>query len=563
MDQDGNRDKFGSSVRNIIVLAFNRNIADELNVRLRNPRALPPRTAYQQAICHAVMERDSHLVVNALSGSGKTTTIEHSVSDFPGANIQTKTCHGFGFGAHRKHMKDNNAPEPVLNENKVSIILKQLADAEALGTEDRLKADAKIEPAMRLVSLFKSQGFLAIRPEATDDDCRELGKRYEIEMPDATETGITEEEVFTLARNALIASNRDVATIDYDDMIYLPVLLRENFFVNDIIYVDESQDLNPIRIALIRAASRSDRSHYKAQCVFIGDKFQSIYGFTGADTEAIDTIVEQFHATELPLSTCWRCPKAVIREAQKIVPEIEHAPNAIEGEVRTLKDEDEMYRLAEPGDFVLCRCTAPLVDVCMQFIRAGKAATVRGRDIGQGLENLADKIRKRRTSKGKGLVDALQIYREDQCNKLSHPSKESQLQSSLDKIDTLLVLSEECDTFDELKSKIKSIFSDVQNGDTDGLILCSTAHKSKGLEAERVFVIKPELMPGPWAKQVWQKQQELNLLYVVTTRAMRELLYVPSSKRQNNDRDERLAIEPVPQPTPKPKRTKNRKIVQA
>jgi DNA helicase II / ATP-dependent DNA helicase PcrA len=560
MSYDNGNGGFSTNVRNILVLAFNRNIADELNVRLRNPRALPPRTQYQTAICNAVMERQSNIVVNALAGSGKTTTIEHSVSDFQGANIRAQTCHGFGLAAHRYHLKQHNAGEPNVIEDKVSIILRQLTNAEALTPDDRAKVELKIGPAKRLVSLFKSQGFLAIRAEATDEECQALCDRYEIELPDPADTGITESDVFTLARNALIANNRDIVTIDYDDMIYLPVLMREKFFQQDLIYVDESQDLNPIRIALIKAASNN-----KAQCIFVGDRFQSIYGFTGADVEAIDTIVEQFNAVELPLSTCWRCPVEVIKEAQKIVPEIEHAPNAIQGSVGTVRNEDEMYAMAEPGDFVLCRTTAPLVECCMNFIRQGKAATVRGRDIGQGLENLADKIKRRRASKGKSLIEALLAYREDQMVKLAHPSKEAKLQSALDKVDTLAVLSEECESFEELKKKIKSIFSDDKNGETKDLILCSTAHKAKGLEAERVFIIKPELMPLPWAKQSWQKQQEMNLKYVAVTRASRDLLFVPSKERKR-DEPEQAESQPwhdVPDQVQKPKRTRKTRVAKA
>jgi DNA helicase-2/ATP-dependent DNA helicase PcrA len=514
---------FNSTVRNIMILAFNKSVVETVNVRIRNPRALPPRTAYQKAICLEIMKRQDHVVVNALAGTGKTITIEQSVSDFPGANVRVQTCHGFGFGAHRYHVRQHGINEVDVNEDKVGVILRQLTNVEFLNANDKVRAEQKIGPAKRLVSLFKSQGFIAIRPEATNEDCIALCDRYDVELPDPTE--IPETEIFDLARQALTVSNREISIIDYDDMIYLPVLLRASFAPNDIIYVDESQDLNPIRIALIKLAANS-----KCQVVCVGDRNQAIYGFTGADTEAIDSVVKMFNSVELPLSTCWRCPTSVITEAQKIVPQIEAAPNAIEGSVITLKNEDEMMKLAEAGDFVLCRTTAPLVDTCMQLIRHGKAATVRGRDIGKGLENLCDKIRKRRTSKGKELVDALVAYREDQASKLSHPSKEAQLMAMGDKVDTLLVLSEECTSFDDLKKKINSIFSDAQNGELKGLILCSTCHKAKGLEADRVFIIHPELLPGPWARQAWQIQQERNLKYVATTRAMRELYWVPNAK---------------------------------
>jgi superfamily I DNA/RNA helicase len=61
---------------------------------------------------------------------------------------------------------------------------------------------------------------------------------------------------------------------------------------------------------------------------------------------------------------------------------------------------------------------------------------------------------------------------------------------------------------------------------TDGPRL-ATVHKAKGLEAQRVFILEPSLMPSPYAKQPWQLEQENNLIYVAITRALETLIYVP------------------------------------
>jgi len=52
----------------------------------------------------------------------------------------------------------------------------------------------------------------------------------------------------------------------------------------------------------------------------------------------------------------------------------------------------------------------------------------------------------------------------------------------------------------------------------------STVHKAKGLEANRVFIIRPDLMPLPNSRG-WQAAQEKNLHYVAVTRAKYELVY--------------------------------------
>jgi superfamily I DNA/RNA helicase len=72
---------------------------------------------------------------------------------------------------------------------------------------------------------------------------------------------------------------------------------------------------------------------------------------------------------------------------------------------------------------------------------------------------------------------------------------------------------------DELKQMITGIFRDNV---TDGITL-STVHKAKGLEANRVFIIKPQDMPLGVSKG-WMYQQEMNLKYIAITRAKRELI---------------------------------------
>jgi hypothetical protein len=91
----------------------------------------------------------------------------------------------------------------------------------------------------------------------------------------------------------------------------------------------------------------------------------------------------------------------------------------------------------------------------------------------------------------------------------------------MDKISTLETLSNGCVTGDELIGKLKMIFSD----DSDGICL-STIHKSKGLEADRVFIIHEDLMPSKHAKKDWEKAQERNLMYVAYTRAKSVLGFV-------------------------------------
>jgi superfamily I DNA/RNA helicase len=65
--------------------------------------------------------------------------------------------------------------------------------------------------------------------------------------------------------------------------------------------------------------------------------------------------------------------------------------------------------------------------------------------------------------------------------------------------------------------------------------LLSSVHRAKGLEAKRVFILRPDLMPHPKAKSAWEKGQEANLEYVAITRAIEELVYVDGSFKQKEE----------------------------
>ena len=61
----------------------------------------------------------------------------------------------------------------------------------------------------------------------------------------------------------------------------------------------------------------------------------------------------------------------------------------------------------------------------------------------------------------------------------------------------------------------------------ENAVMLSTAHKSKGLEADRVLILLPTKLPLTWKGQLdWQLIQENNLKYVAITRAKKELVFV-------------------------------------
>lgn len=99
-----------------------------------------------------------------------------------------------------------------------------------------------------------------------------------------------------------------------------------------------------------------------------------------------------------------------------------------------------------------------------------------------------------------------------------NPDEHSGYVTLEDKVNALLFLAKLSSNIDDLKSKINTIFTDNVKG-----VVLSTIHKAKGLEADRVFIIRPDLIPLPNTRG-WQLNQEKNLEYVAYTRAKKELI---------------------------------------
>jgi DNA helicase-2/ATP-dependent DNA helicase PcrA len=314
----------------------------------------------------------------------------------------------------------------------------------------------------------------------------------------------------------------DETRIDFDDQIFLPVYRNLKVPAYDYLFVDESQDLNPIQMDLVCSC--------KARVIAVGDTHQAIYGFRGADTRAMYSFGQMLNAKRLPLSICYRCSKAVVQEAQQIVPTIEWSETASEGKVSTISLGDYATRVAD-GDFVLCRTTKPLVEQCLAMIRQGRKAMVKGKDIGDGLTKLVLRISTNLTILDEFLKE-LDTWSEEEIVKISRrKDAEERLIVHQDTVDTIRCIAESISKADpkdhrvlDIVNKINSIFDDTLRG----IVYC-TVHKSKGLEADRIFILSPELMPHPLAKKPWQLEQETNLKYVAITRAKNELYWIGAS----------------------------------
>jgi superfamily I DNA/RNA helicase len=473
--------------------------------------------------------------IEAVAGAGKTTTLVALLANTEGSvaftaynkkiareieakvaeagisnnRIRVGTFHSFGLNAWRRvHPK-------VVVASKNEKAVKTCEEMTKAGVSEALH-----DFVLKLVSLAKQRA-LGVHGSIDDDSqwwniIDHFDLAYEIENQEYLEKGVA------AAKRALrYHINLAPTLIDFDDMIYMPVYSGCKMWENEWVLVDEAQDTNPARRALARKMLKSN-----GRAVFVGDRHQAIYGFTGADSDAIDQIIKDFNCTTLPLTATYRCPKTVVVEAQKYVAHIQAHETAPDGVVRTIAENDLTKQSLTPSDAILCRLTAPLVKKAFSLIRAGIACHVEGREIGAGLLKLVNRYKAKTLPV---LRDKLEAYKDNESQKLIAKGKETQAEALIDRVDTALAIADQCKTVDELKNKILTMFQDADdNGTAKKTLTLSTVHKSKGREWPRVFILGGnKYMPSPWARKEWQQAQEANLIYVAYTRAQQELIHVP------------------------------------
>jgi len=275
----------------------------------------------QKAFYEALRTTSASLLVQAVAGSGKTTTIVNSLREIANADAlnilflafnksivatlservphycTVKTFHALGLAAWRKRQ-----PKAKVDGDKVRNLLKKelkLSDFWTYGTA-----------ACKLISWAKSAG---IGTSLVEDEPRNWFSLMSHQAFTFDEGD--EDQLVAIARGGLAKSNACEDILDFDDMLYLPLLRNAQFDKNNIVFIDEAQDTNGVQRALL---TRMLAPEPHGRLIAVGDEQQSIYGFRGADAYAMSLMQKQFNMTSLPLSVSWRCSKAVVREAQRV-----------------------------------------------------------------------------------------------------------------------------------------------------------------------------------------------------------------------------------------------------
>lgn len=486
---------------------------------------------HQEAIFSFVVNQSGSAIVIAVAGAGKTTTMMEMLKRLPvntrilvmafnksivaefksrlPANAQGATMNSVGNAAWCKFV----GRRVVVEGGKTTMIMRDL-----LSSRDMAVYGSFVK---KMVGLAKSvgMGFLVNDVEL---EWVKLAAHYDI-TPDTE--GARIEHGIELARMVLKQSIKEAREIiDYDDQLFMPLIENVAFPKFDLICIDEAQDTNGVQRALLKRMLEQPHG----RLVAFGDPKQAIYGFRGADSSAMELIKQEFNCVELPLTVSYRCPQNVVKKAQELVPYIQAHESAPLGLVcsnpGTTEDGKFVAQAFRSNDAMVCRNGAPLVSVAYQLIGKRIPCQVLGREIGKGLVDLVNKL----NAKGiDALMEKLAEYERREVDKFMARDQSTQAEALQDKVACInICISSLCETNRTVPALIASIdglFSDTDKG---VLTLC-TVHKSKGLEWERVYILDADkLMPSKWAKLPWQKDQEINLMYVAYTRSKSDLYFV-------------------------------------
>lgn len=477
---------------------------------------------YKQAIVDTYRTTNKNIFVNATAGSGKTFTLCKLAEITPPIkssiflafnksiaqelekrlprNVKSATLHSCALSSLHKAFKFNFN----LSDTKNFYLLK---DNMNFGKTHPKRIPGIIMKVCRLYDLM--------RYNIVEDNVEhiiELGERYGEEVDEDLATKAIELRRLNLERadKYFLHGCKGKINMDFTDMLYYAVRYVEPKDIKqyNVVMVDEVQDVSKLQYELIKKLKTP-----RGRLIGVGDERQAIYGFQGSNLDTLNTIKTAPNTIALPLNMTYRCAETIVEEANKVFPNsIEAAPGAKKGEIM-----NGSIKEAQNGDFILCRNNAPLVDTFIYLLRQGKKCSILGKEYGDSLVGMIDSVNDIFDFEGV----LLKMEQKLRSKGIKNPQNNEAYCNLEDKVNVLISLF---DYFGSLE-KVRSVIYDVFMENPSQGITLSTIHKSKGLEANRIFFLQPELLPSKYATTELELYAEKCLKFVAITRAKDRLIY--------------------------------------
>ncbi len=475
-------------------------------------------TFEQARILKDAIYSTDNLLISALAGAAKTSTLVLIANDPSMSSIPT-LCLAFNkrIAEEMKTRLPSNCISLTLNAlghkvwgqtigrrlkldtRKNFTILKGLIDTQRKDVQEKLWDN--FSELNRTMSHIKSQGWVPSeckRPHTSlmDDE----------EFFDSLDEELSPIEVAILSKAILLSIEQSYeGLIDFDDQLYMSTLFSSRFPSYPLTMIDEAQDLTPLNHAMLEKIVDGNR------LFAVGDPCQAIYGFRGAYGDSMTRLSAKFSMRELILSISFRCPRAVVQEAQWRAPHMTSPEWAVEGEVRSLLSWtiDDLSQDA----VIICRNNAPIFRMAIALLSEGRYPQIIGNDIGKTLIKTLDKLGPKTLSQAEA-YSALDLWKVKRLSK-TRPHARGSIE---DLYNCLAIFVSRGETLGGAITYADHIMN------VTGPVKMMTGHKAKGLEFHNVYILDRQLLR--LEEESTGKSQDRNLLYVMQTRAQRTLTYI-------------------------------------
>lgn len=551
-------------------------------------------STYQQDILDFFLNNpQSNMLVNALAGSGKSTTAcmlsEHSktsdlyiafnasvVEEFKKKikNPKTKvmTMHSLaysimlynveqeskdsgekpkGFGSQRSKRTvslDNFKPHKILDEEITKRYGRYIEFAKRVFLKDNY---------VNLYNLCR----LTLTDMSSNKDVSRLIDDHVLFLyygdegysaPDISEITSTLKILDTKSKQQFETQG----VIDFTDMLWITFnkLKYDNWevpywalYTN--IYCDEVQDFSNIQLNFLKFIKRT-----KGRYVFIGDFHQAIYNFAGANAQAFNQIPKMFAPVEtFDLPICYRCAKSHLSRVNReygipILP----CDDAPMGFVKTI-DKNKISEYAKAGDMVISRKNKWIAEVVLDLARNGTPIFIEDKEMVGAIKRqiLSSKctsvgtlekfLQKVISNYNKKLFEIVSKNAREGGHEEEHLEAVAEANSKIDNTSFLLEILEgylENHASSDSVSKFSNFIDKLLNTtpSPNCVRLCSI-HKAKGLEATNVFVLNEAKINYDFRNSKEQNIQEKNLSYIATTRAKEGLYLVKEPSKTTTTRN--------------------------
>ena len=366
---------------------------------------------------------------------------------------------------------------------------------------------------------------------------------------------------------------------DQDDTLWFAALNADKIRWNPdgykVVLMDEVQDFNECQLIMAQKLKEAG-----CRVIGVGDPNQAMYGFRGANAQAFEKlkgIIGSGESQALPINfrsggniIDWVKNNTHVQNLQT-APHLEgqgkvyadggtNPPVGYEEFIDSVSDEFKSNRQTSESTAIICRTNAPLAHAALHFLKNDVDFQIVGKDLSRDLVEIIKKttFSKPENVSIEGYADKLASHLQDVedkwSNKISKRDEIKELKEFVSVMTSVLYYLAEKDYKESENSRPMQTVKDFQiylerklggldpDNEKDASILKSqdpkkkitltTAHKSKGLEWERIFLMRPqEYDPQrPSIKTQEQAQQEMNAWYVAATRGRNTLMVSADDK---------------------------------